>query len=125
MTLLAEIVEDALCAQVDTELFFPVPGERAVDARRVCAACPVREPCLEYAIRTGVTGIWGGTGRRERLEMGAAPVVSVPEPVYGCGTEAGAKRHLRAGEPVCVECRAAATTAARYRARARTAREVA
>lgn len=36
-------------------------------ARAECAACPVREMCLEYAIETGQQhGIWGGLDPEER-----------------------------------------------------------
>jgi WhiB family redox-sensing transcriptional regulator len=58
---------DALCAQVDPELFFPEQGEPSRPARRVCAACPVRRPCLEWAVATGQRyGVWGGLSDRER-----------------------------------------------------------
>jgi Transcription factor WhiB len=33
----------------DLEVFFPDRGESAGPARQVCAACPVRQPCLDYA----------------------------------------------------------------------------
>lgn len=59
---------DALCAQVDPELFYPEP-ERATtsQARRVCLACPVRAECLADALeRNERFGIWGGTSERER-----------------------------------------------------------
>jgi hypothetical protein len=41
------------------------PGEvraaREDVAREVCAACPVRDACLEYALRTGSeSGVWAG-----------------------------------------------------------------
>src|SRR5689334_4158036 len=35
-----EVWEQALCAQVDPELFFPDKGKTPHDARRICAACP-------------------------------------------------------------------------------------
>ena len=41
------------------------PGQ----ARRVCAACPVREECLEVAVREDHWGVWGGTTRAERRRM--------------------------------------------------------
>ena len=62
--------EEALCAQVDAELFFP---ERATWwqvplAKNVCAACPVRARCLDWALAAGETehGIWGGLTPAER-----------------------------------------------------------
>jgi hypothetical protein len=45
-------------------------GESAEPARRVCARCPVRQPCLDYAISHGIThGIWGGLAERDRRAL--------------------------------------------------------
>jgi WhiB family redox-sensing transcriptional regulator len=66
-------VDQALCAQVDAEMFFPEPcgGVKAVrQAKRVCGSCPVREQCLEYALAHGERfGVWGGASERERRQM--------------------------------------------------------
>jgi WhiB family redox-sensing transcriptional regulator len=60
----------ALCAQTDPEAFFPEPGEVGRAARKVCAACDVRDACLDYAIRTNQTdGIWGGLGVKARNRL--------------------------------------------------------
>jgi len=60
----------AACRGADLDLFFPGRGESAEPARRVCAACPVREPCLDYALRHGIThGIWGGLAERDRRAL--------------------------------------------------------
>jgi hypothetical protein len=51
-------------------VFFPGRGESAGPARQVCAACPVRQPCLDYAITNRIThGIWGGLTERERRAL--------------------------------------------------------
>ena len=50
-----------------TDLFFPTTGEANSPARAICAACPVREPCLEYALEANEKyGIWAGTTEDER-----------------------------------------------------------
>lgn len=57
-------------------LFFP-DGERAdvavEDVRRakaVCAGCPVRAACLEFALVTHQDyGVWGGTSESERYQL--------------------------------------------------------
>jgi hypothetical protein len=37
---------------------------------QVCAACPVRQPCLDYAITNRISdGIWGGLTERERRAL--------------------------------------------------------
>ncbi len=46
--------------------WFPEKGQSAAPAKAVCAGCPTRARCLEYAIETGVEGVWGGTSTRER-----------------------------------------------------------
>jgi WhiB family redox-sensing transcriptional regulator len=60
------------CRHSDPELFFPVAasgpalGELA-RARQVCAGCPVRGQCLDYALETGQDfGVWGGLTEDER-----------------------------------------------------------
>ena len=62
--------ELAACRGIDLEVFFPERGESAGPARRVCAACPVRQPCLDYAISNRIShGIWGGLTERERCAL--------------------------------------------------------
>ena len=51
-------------------MFFPGRGESAEPARQICARCPVREPCLDYAISHGIVhGIWGGLAERDRRAL--------------------------------------------------------
>jgi WhiB family redox-sensing transcriptional regulator len=67
-------VTEALCAQADPDAWFPKRGDTptAAFAERICAACPVRVQCLDYALAGADTweghswGIWGGTTPRER-----------------------------------------------------------
>jgi WhiB family redox-sensing transcriptional regulator len=60
----------AACRGADLNLFFPGRGESAGPARRVCAGCPVREPCLDYALTHGIThGVWGGLAERDRRAL--------------------------------------------------------
>ena len=62
--------EQAACRGTDLDVFFPERGETADHARQVCTACPVREPCLEYALSNRIThGIWGGLTERERRPL--------------------------------------------------------
>ena len=51
-------------------MFFPERGQTAEPARQVCARCPVRQACLEYALSNRITyGIWGGLTERERRPL--------------------------------------------------------
>lgn len=65
-----EWVADALCAQTDPEAFFPEKGGTNAPAKRICAACPVRERCLAYAMETRQHfGIWGGLSELQRRRI--------------------------------------------------------
>jgi len=61
------------------ELFFPTGPSRDVAAferaaKRVCAACPVRRQCLDWAVETRqYTGVWGGLSEKERLGLYEEP----------------------------------------------------
>jgi WhiB family transcriptional regulator, redox-sensing transcriptional regulator len=62
--------ELAACRGADLNLFFPGRGESAEPARQVCAGCPVREPCLDYALGNGIThGVWGGLAEPDRRTL--------------------------------------------------------
>jgi WhiB family transcriptional regulator, redox-sensing transcriptional regulator len=61
----------AACRSADPELFFPRSGsgkarEQIAEAKVVCAGCPVRRQCLQFALRTRPQGIWGGLTELER-----------------------------------------------------------
>jgi WhiB family transcriptional regulator, redox-sensing transcriptional regulator len=60
----------AACRGTDLNVFFPEPGESAEPARHICTSCPVRQPCLEFALSHGIThGIWGGLTERDRRPL--------------------------------------------------------
>ena len=65
----------AACRGPQTEVFFPPPDNERKDerirrerqAKAICRTCPVREACLDYAIRIREPhGIWGGLNELER-----------------------------------------------------------
>ncbi|MBW3577523.1 MAG: WhiB family transcriptional regulator [Actinobacteria bacterium] len=61
---------DAKCLDADPEAFFPEKGGSTRDAKRICAACSVRDECLQYALRNDERfGIWGGMSERERRRL--------------------------------------------------------
>ncbi len=50
--------------------FFPSDGVGVEIARRICGTCPVKGPCLEYALDQRVDhGVWGGASERERRRI--------------------------------------------------------
>jgi WhiB family redox-sensing transcriptional regulator len=65
----------AACRGEDSTYFFaPSYFERRAEknareavAKAICSRCPVRDECLEYALRTRDNhGIWGGMNEMER-----------------------------------------------------------
>lgn len=66
--------EQALCRKADPEVFFPPKGDAGKQAKQICAQCPVRTECLDYAIKADEKhGIWGGLNRAERQRATRAP----------------------------------------------------
>lgn len=67
----------ALCRDVGAGFVPPLREEtggerrtRELAAKRVCAACPVRQECLDYALRVRESfGIWGGLNEVERRAL--------------------------------------------------------
>lgn len=64
--LVPEWMEDAVCASIDPELWFPPRGGNPSPAKKICDTCPVQAECLEYGAAEPV-GIWGGLSARDRL----------------------------------------------------------
>lgn len=75
----------ALCASIDPELFYPTSYDspdglqQTADAKRICAACPVRAYCRDAALhREGNataknrSGIWAGLTPEERANHASA-----------------------------------------------------
>jgi len=62
--------EDAACKGLDTGMFFPVNDDAAGAAKAVCAGCPVRDACLDWALTTRQEdGVWGGLTDNERRRL--------------------------------------------------------
>lgn len=76
------------CAQADPDLFFPISSAgralgQIAEAKAVCTACPVRQPCLEFALEHDLAyAIWGGTAPAERGGWRRARRAACP---YPCG----------------------------------------
>ncbi|MBW3669658.1 MAG: WhiB family transcriptional regulator [Actinobacteria bacterium] len=68
----------AACRGPQSAVFFPPSSFERKDekdaregrAKEICATCPVRKPCLDYAIRIKEPhGIWGGLNEVERKQV--------------------------------------------------------
>jgi WhiB family redox-sensing transcriptional regulator len=58
------------CNDLDPSIFFPNDGVGVEIARRICVDCPVKAPCLEYALINRIDhGVWGGASERERRRI--------------------------------------------------------
>ena len=67
--------DEAACRGTDPEAFFPtaergpIRDAEVAAARAVCAGCPVRDACLEWALDAMAYGIAGGLTEVERREF--------------------------------------------------------
>jgi WhiB family redox-sensing transcriptional regulator len=86
----------AACRDTDPELFFD-PG-RAAEARQVCAGCPARAACLDWALRHREGhGIWGALDEEQRRAASSPADPRVP-------VLCAATRHLKNGPGRCAGC---------------------
>lgn len=95
--------QQGVCRTEDPEAMFPHPGDEVgiEYAKDVCAVCPVRATCLEYALTNRIEfGVWGGLTEEERRDLRKPPVD------VNCGTDAGYRAHKKQRTEVCEPCQA-------------------
>jgi WhiB family redox-sensing transcriptional regulator len=93
--------DEALCVQTDPEAFFVERGGSVRPAKRVCAACPVKAECLEFALENDERfGVWGGLSERERRTM-----KSVRRAAPSASLLCASGRHRKNGPGRCLECK--------------------
>ena len=66
----AEYATKGNCLGHPHHMWFPElgdPGNGAVEAKKICSTCPVKQECLEYGIDTKSYGIWGGITLRNGI----------------------------------------------------------
>lgn len=118
----------AACRTVDPELFQPStesgPGHdvQVAEAKAVCASCPVRRTCLEFALAALPHGIAGGLTETERARLRSGrqatpkevrhPVAATPHEVTSAGR--AAVGHGRDLHEVAEEFGVSARTAQRW-----------
>lgn len=74
----ARWVLDADCARTDPETFFPDVGASNRRAKAICATCPSKAPCLQWALDNNEQyGIFGGTSRYDRQQIKLAELGAV------------------------------------------------
>lgn len=58
------------CNNHPPAVFFPSDGVGVEVAKKICATCPVKEQCLEYALEARIDhGVWGGASERQRRRL--------------------------------------------------------
>lgn len=104
-TPIGDWIERAACRGLDPDLWFPGQGDNTSyrKATKVCADCPVRVECLDYAVTNRIRGgIWGGLGERTRRPL----IQATPSPRRRPLAAHGVPRRYQAGCR-CLECREA------------------
>ena len=99
----------AACRGSDPEVFHPVRGDTdgTKAALAICAACPVKDDCLTYAMKhREMQGVWGGLSANQRKKL-ASSWVRVMQ-CQRCGTDVSCV----SGRPrkYCESCRGNART---------------
>lgn len=63
--------DQAACRDPDKQgLMFPTTGGGVKIAQGICATCPVKGPCGDYALDQRIEhGVWGGMSERERRRI--------------------------------------------------------
>src|SRR5438874_5929158 len=93
----------ARCREYDPEIFFPEKGGSSREAKRICAECPVRIECLNYALRRDERyGVWGGMSERERRRlkrMASLPPGSLDRTDTGVSPPSSVSHLPRPGRP--------------------------
>lgn len=60
----------AACLGADPDTHFPEKGGSTLQAKAICAGCPVTVECLDYALDNDERfGVWGGLSERERRRL--------------------------------------------------------
>lgn len=65
-----EWAKDAACRGMDPALFHSGIGKVTLDAKKVCARCPVKQACGDHALlQDEYDGLWGGLTADERKQL--------------------------------------------------------
>ena len=82
-------MEQGKCRELPPDTFFPSDGVGVEAARKICKDCPVKSPCLEYAMAHHIDhGVWGGTSERERRRIARARRLAAAAGADAAGADA-------------------------------------
>ena len=97
--------DNAPCkGQLDV-MFAGDKGDGTPEAKAICADCPHRAPCLEFAVAEEIPfGVWGGVGPRTRAKQRRGLNMR-PRVKAVCGTIGGHAKHRSHREDACQPCK--------------------
>jgi len=79
----ADWMAQGKCWDMDPAIFFPSDSIGVAEAQRICAECPVKATCLEYALGNRIAhGVWGGTSERARQRLLRQRKKSPRQPIH-------------------------------------------
>lgn len=109
----------AACASVDPELWSSSAPDARRAAVRICATCPLLEPCRDWALTNDeLYGTWGGLTSADRAALRGDSDPDEPP----CGTERAFRAH-RIQREKCAKCETAHAKRRDARRRKRLAEE--
>ncbi|XTZ13943.1 WhiB family transcriptional regulator [Micromonospora echinospora] len=108
-----EWVGEALCAQVDPDLWFPEEqGQSWRVAAKLCHTCQVRDLCLAYAVVTDERiGVWGGLAATQRYRIEDVVIPGTSTTVQLIPRQRGPKQAFTNAEALAGSTAAIARTA--------------
>ena len=63
----------AACKGADLDAFFPRHGHIPTEVKELCATCPVKQNCLDFAVKNRIVdGYWGGMSPKQRRRVARA-----------------------------------------------------
>lgn len=57
--------DKADCRGLTPSIFFPDKGDNARALKMICSGCPVKNECLEHALKYKEAGSWGGLSEKQ------------------------------------------------------------
>lgn len=60
---------DAACVGSNPELFDGETFGAILEAKKICSDCPIKDLCLDWALLTQDSGVWGGLTPAERMQQ--------------------------------------------------------
>lgn len=61
---------DAACVESNPRIFDGETLSDVLAAKKVCGSCPIKDLCLDWAVKTQDSGVWGGMTPLERKKYG-------------------------------------------------------